>query len=392
MKLDIGIEDIRFNREEYDFSYTFTYHEGCDRMEINKKDGSEEYILDIGNFRTNPEEIIIEWGMYRSIRKKDFYEVSPLDPEVWEFIEGCAKEGPMFGNSITGGWASFCKNTGKVKLLSKGHSPVFNPVEQTRRIARVNSDLGGFVNERKKSKNRSKITEAELKARETLRDIITESDWRRYITNGYLLINGVSGRVYQVFANHAGRHIKVYEKGECKFELCIHSEGVPDSDHVLNCMMMIQNEEDDFVKQCNKHSHYNSNSGFDGQDGRDPRYRNKSISEIYQMNKRIAEKLVITSDWIDLTKEKAEELKEMQAEIELKTGIMRGMRDIDAGRVIPAEEVLEDLDVDRRPVRLRKPLRADRLDPETEEIINEALYDILGPDFFDEEPRIAVAN
>jgi len=36
-------------------------------------------------------------------------------------------------------------------------------------------------------------------------------------------------------------------------------------------------------------------------------------------------------------------------------------------------------------------MRWDRLDPETEEITNEALYDILGPDFFDEEPKVAIA-
>jgi len=357
MKIDRGIKDLKYDREEYDFSYTFTYHEGCDRMEIYKKDGSEEYIFDISNFKQTPEEIKIDWALPRFIRKGEDIQISPLDPEVWEFIEGDPKEGPMFGNSFTGAWATICNLTGKVKLLSKGHSPHFDPIDQTRRIARVNSELGSIFKNRKTSKNRSKITDAEIKARETLRDIISEADWRRYATNGYLLVNGASGKVYQVFANHAGRHTKVYEKGECKFELCIHSEGVPDSDHVLNCMMMIQNDEADFIKQCNRHNHY-CNSSLDHEDGRDPRYKNKTISEIYQMNKRIAEKLKIPSNWIDLTKEKEKELKEMQAEIALKTRAMRG----------------------------------DRLDQETEEITNEALYDILGPDFFDEEPRVAIAN
>ena len=358
MSIDQADKNIIFNREEYDYSYTFTYHEGCDRMVITKKDGSEEYILDIGNYRTTPEEIIIDWGMYRSIRIGDTLEVSPLDPEVWEFIEGDPEEGPMFGNSFTGAWATFCKETGKVKLLSKGHTPQFDPAEMTRRLSRANSELGSIIKERKPSKNRSKITDAEVKARETLRDIISEADWRRYVTNGYLLIKGASGKVYQVFANHSGRHTKVYEKGACKFELCIHSEGVPDSDHVLNCMLMIQNDEDDFIKQCNKHQHYSSGYIPDYEDGRDPRYRDKSISEIYTMNKRIAKKLEIPSDWIDLTEEKEKELKEMQNEIAIKTKAWRG---------------------------------ANLRDEKTDEITNEMMHEILGDDFFADEPRAVQA-
>jgi len=393
MIIDQGIKDLKYDLKEYNYEYSFLYHEGCDRLTVDKKDGSEHYTFDIWNHKDDGEFLCIEWGLPRKIIKDGKTEVSLLDPEVWEFIEGCDKEGPMFGNSITGGWATFDKETGKVKLLSKGHTPKFDPVEITRRISKVNTSIKE-INKRSKSKNKSKLTDAEIKARTTLRDQISEKEWKRYITNGYILVKGGSGKVYQVFANHKGRHIKVYEKGKHIHELCIHSEGVPDTDHVLTCMLIIQSDEDDFIKQCNKHS---ANSYTPDWDGRDSRYKDKSLKEILATNKRIAEKLKVPEDWIDATEERTKEFEKAKNEIEEKLSIRRGLRDVAAGRVVPAEEVIEALgdmldDVDRNPQPRQRALRGDRLNPEQQEDMNEVFYDIIGEDFFKDEPRVAQAN
>jgi len=363
MKIDQGIENLKYELKDYNYKYDFLYHEGCDRLEIDKKDGTEKYIFDIFRHTDDGELLFIEWALPRRIEKNGKVEVSPLDPEVWEFIEGCSKEGPMFGNSITGAWATLDKETGRVKLLSKGHTPLFDPVEMTRKVSKANTNLKS-INERTKSKNKSKLTAPELKARITLRDQISEKEWKRYVTNGYILVNGDSGSVYQVFANHKGRHIKVYDKGKHIHDLCIHSVGVPDSDHVMNCMLMLQSDEEDFVNQCNKHSAYGSSTP--DWDGRDPRFKNKSLAQIFETNKRIAEKLKIPSDWIDATEKRDEELKKAQAEIEMKLSTRRGLRDIAAGRVVPAEEILEQY--------------GDMLDEETEERVNEVMYDIINDD------------
>jgi len=375
MKIDQGIKNLTYELKDYNYEYNFLYHEGCDRLVVDKRDGTENYIFDIFRHTDDGKVLGIDWALPRRIEINGKVEVSPLDPEVWEFIEGCSKDGPMFGNSITGAWATFDKETGKVKLLSKGHTPLFDPIEMTKRISKLNTNLKA-INKRTKSKNRSELTNPELKARTTLRDQISEKAWKRYVTNGYVLVNGDSGKVYQVFANHKGRHIKVYEKGKHIHDLCIHSEEVPDSDHVMNCMLLIGSDEDEFIKQCNKHSAYGSSTP--DWDGRDPRFKNKSLAQILETNKRIAEKLKIPEDWIDATEKRDKEFKKAQAEIEEKLSIRRGLRDVAAGRVIPAAEAIE---------RYR-----DRLDEETEEDVNEAIYDILGDDFFDEEPIVAQAH
>ncbi len=89
----------------------------------------------------------------------------------------------------------------------------------------------------------NKISEQEIKARMTLRDQISERDWRRYLTNGFVLIKGISGRYYQVFNDQ--RHIKVYNKGKLTDEICIHTDAseCPPTDHILNMMLLIQNDE-----------------------------------------------------------------------------------------------------------------------------------------------------
>ena len=86
-----------------------------------------------------------------------------------------------------------------------------------------------------------KITPQETKARNTLRDLISERVWRKYLTNGFVIIPAKSGKFYQVFNDQ--RHIRVYVKGKLSDEICIHTEGCPPTDHILNIMMMIHNDE-----------------------------------------------------------------------------------------------------------------------------------------------------
>jgi hypothetical protein len=359
MKVDQAIKDIRFSREDYDFNYVFTYHEGCDRMTFNKKDGTEEYIFDIFNFRQVPEEIYLEWALPRLIRKDGKTEVSPLDPEVWEFIEGCKVEGLMFANNITGAWAAIDKESGRVKLLSKGHSSVFDPIEMTRNFSKLNLNLSlQERNKKNKSKNKSKVNEAEIKARNTLRDLVSEKEWKRYVTNGYILIKGSSEKIYQIFSNHSQKRIRVFEKGNNIHDLCVHSDGgVPDTDHVLNCMLLIKNDEKDFYSMCNKHAACVDNiPDYEVE----PRFKNKSLKEVLEINKRIYSKLKISDDWIDATEEKSLELKQMEIDIAEKLSIQKGLRDVAAGRVIQYQgDILVD--------------------------------EMLGPDFFD-EPIVALAQ
>ena len=73
------------------------------------------------------------------------------------------------------------------------------PNESIKQTIRKNSR---FSNVSKRVERRILLTEAqanEVKARETLRDMLTESEWRKYVTNGFVMVKGQS-LWYQVFA------------------------------------------------------------------------------------------------------------------------------------------------------------------------------------------------
>ena len=88
-----------------------------------------------------------------------------------------------------------------------------------------------------------KISSQEIKARMTLRDLISEREYRRYLTNGFVMIHGLSNKWYQIFNDQ--RRIKVYNKGKLTDEICIHTDvnECPKTDHILNMMCLIQNDE-----------------------------------------------------------------------------------------------------------------------------------------------------
>jgi len=87
------------------------------------------------------------------------------------------------------------------------------------------------------------IDPAEIKARETLRDMITEKDWRRFITNGFIMVKGQSGFWYQIFSKGKG-DIRVFKHGKKVHTICIHTDAeCPPSDHVINMKVMVELDE-----------------------------------------------------------------------------------------------------------------------------------------------------
>jgi len=95
-----------------------------------------------------------------------------------------------------------------------------------------------------------KSTPQEMKARQTLRDIITEKDWRRYITNGFVMVKGPSGRYYQIFANRS--HTVVWEKNKKIHELCIVTDNdCPPTDHVITIKTMVELDEQSVWDEAN---------------------------------------------------------------------------------------------------------------------------------------------
>lgn len=109
-----------------------------------------------------------------------------------------------------------------------------------------------------------RVTPQELKARQTLRDFITEKDWRRYITNGFIMVRGRSGKFYQLFADRS--HTVVWEHNEKVKELCVRTdESCPPTDHVITMKALVELDEGQIWNESNIHSvreqYYNDGHG-----------------------------------------------------------------------------------------------------------------------------------
>lgn len=119
----------------------------------------------------------------------------------------------------------------------------------------IRSNLGNRFSPRQRL-NQFKVTVAETKARDTLRDLLTEKDWRRYITNGFIMVKSpTSNKWYQIFNDY--RRINVYLNGKITQNICIHTDvpECPPTDHVLNMLFLVEHSEHELYKLGNVSSH-----------------------------------------------------------------------------------------------------------------------------------------
>jgi len=106
------------------------------------------------------------------------------------------------------------------------------------------------------------MTPAESQAIDTLRDMITETEFRRYLKYGFVLVKGASGATYQVFRNQS--HTRVWRDGKVIEEVCIRLRGsgwtdheypdngkIPPTDNIIAFKNMIEADEEGFKKSGN---------------------------------------------------------------------------------------------------------------------------------------------
>lgn len=91
----------------------------------------------------------------------------------------------------------------------------------------------------------------EKTALECLREMISETAFRKYLTYGFLLVNGGEGRTYQVFRGH--HHTKVWQQGKVTKEICVSIKDprVPPTDSVIALKTMIETDETALEKMAN---------------------------------------------------------------------------------------------------------------------------------------------
>ena len=91
----------------------------------------------------------------------------------------------------------------------------------------------------------------ESKALDTLREMISEADFRRYLVYGFILVKGLSGKIYQI--SRFQRHTKVWKKGKKVEEICayIKDPKIPQTDKLIAFKTMIETDEELFRKAGN---------------------------------------------------------------------------------------------------------------------------------------------
>jgi hypothetical protein len=98
----------------------------------------------------------------------------------------------------------------------------------------------------------SKIPSNEWMAIQTLRDMITETEYRKYLKDGFISIKGQSGKIYKI-SKH-GWHTKVFLKGDLIEEICVRLKGdVPPTDNVIAFKTMIETDEEYFASLGNRY-------------------------------------------------------------------------------------------------------------------------------------------
>lgn len=117
----------------------------------------------------------------------------------------------------------------------------------------VKSNLTILMQEKNRTEHFN-ISETEQKALETLREMVTEEEFKKYLRYGFVPVKGKSGDTYQVFRNQA--HTKVWRGGQVIEEICVrihYAIKAPPTDNVIAFMTMISADEDEFKKMGNRY-------------------------------------------------------------------------------------------------------------------------------------------
>lgn len=99
----------------------------------------------------------------------------------------------------------------------------------------------------------STATTAEIKALQLLKNLITETEWRKYLRSGILSIRGKSGLIYKIVRTQD--HIWVHSPtGELLVELCVGGQHqIPYTDRVISKKLIIETNEIDIWRRANIH-------------------------------------------------------------------------------------------------------------------------------------------
>lgn len=120
--------------------------------------------------------------------------------------------------------------------------------DKIREIIRAN--MSPVFTRRRYSHIQSAADEREIRARETLRHIIGEQDYNRFLRRGFVSVRAKSGRLYVIYPGHS--LTGVYEDGKLIERLCGDLQGgFTPTDSLLTRYCLILYDEDQFRSRCN---------------------------------------------------------------------------------------------------------------------------------------------
>jgi hypothetical protein len=135
-----------------------------------------------------------------------------------------------------------------------GSSPFVPPIElspeelkKQAQKSRLKSNL--IIQIKTRAELPQTLPDNEKIAMESLREVLSETEFRKYLKYGFILVKGQGGDTYQIFRNRS--HTKVWRGGKVIEEICVrikYETGVPPTDNVIAFRAIIQTNENAFKK------------------------------------------------------------------------------------------------------------------------------------------------
>ncbi len=152
----------------------------------------------------------------------------------------------------TGADATTIYNNGLYKWDTRSVTwspPVVAPGDRIRQMIR---DRMGPTIRRSRTSLSIAMDVREERARQTLRRIIGEQAFRKFVRDGFITVVPKSGLTYRIYPGHG--ITEVYDKGIMVDRLCVVLQGnFPPTDSILMRYLLILNDEGEFSKYAVKH-------------------------------------------------------------------------------------------------------------------------------------------
>lgn len=136
-----------------------------------------------------------------------------------------------------------CDNTSQIS------NHIINRKDRLRQSLRKNLSPDIIIRGNGINKN---ISDNEKVAIESLREELTEAEYKRYLKYGFINVKASSGKIYQIFRKNW--HTKVWLGNKLVEEVCVrlvNTSKVPPTDNVIAFKRMVEIDEDSFRKSGN---------------------------------------------------------------------------------------------------------------------------------------------